>query len=89
MPALGGLAGTSLLPIFGGSIAESPTISIVPIEGEDFTRRLLTPFSQNKLTLLLRQRYDSSIMPNLSRLGFFVSAPGKNEQDTLQSHVIH
>lgn len=33
MPALGGLAGASILPIFGGSVAESPTISIVPIEG--------------------------------------------------------
>jgi hypothetical protein len=57
-PALGGLAGPILMPIFGGSIAENPTISIVPIEGEEFTKRLLTPFQQNKLTLLLRQRFD-------------------------------
>ena len=57
-PALGGLAGTTLMPIFGGSVAENPTISIVPIEGEEFTKRLLTPFQQNKLTLLLRQRFD-------------------------------
>ncbi|PXW86032.1 hypothetical protein C8R34_11611 [Nitrosomonas sp. Nm84] len=62
MPALGGLAGTSILPVFGGSVAESPTISIVPIEGEDFTRRLLTPFPQNKLTLLLRQRFDVDLL---------------------------
>ena len=62
MPALGGLAGTSILPIFGGSIAESPTISIVPIEGEDFTKRLLTPFPQSKLTLLLRQRFDVDLL---------------------------
>lgn len=61
-PALGGLAGTSLMPIFGGGVAESPTISIVPIEGEDFTKRLLTPFAQNKLTLLLRQRYDVDLL---------------------------
>lgn len=61
-PALGGLAGTSLMPIFGGGVAESPTISIVPIEGEDFTKRLLTPFSQSKLTLLLRQRYDVDLL---------------------------
>jgi hypothetical protein len=33
-PALGGLAGPILMPIFGGSIAENPTISIVPIEVE-------------------------------------------------------
>lgn len=62
MPALGGLAGTSIMPIFGGGLSESPTISIVPIEGEDFTKRLLTPFSQNKLTLLLRQRYDVDLL---------------------------
>ena len=62
MPALGGLAGASILPIFGGSIAESPTISIVPIEGEEFTKRLLTPFPQSKLTLLLRQRFDVDLL---------------------------
>jgi hypothetical protein len=57
-PGLGGLAGPVLMPIFGGSVSENPTISIVPIEGEEFTKRLLTPFQQNKLTLLLRQRFD-------------------------------
>ena len=57
-PGLGGLAGAVLMPIFGGSVSENPTISIVPIEGEEFTKRLLTPFQQNKLTLLLRQRFD-------------------------------
>ena len=61
-PALGGLAGTSLLPVFGGSVSENPTISIVPIEGEDFTKRLLTPFPQSKLTLLLRQRFDVDLL---------------------------
>ncbi|MEQ1720186.1 MAG: hypothetical protein ABL887_03620 [Nitrosomonas sp.] len=61
-PALGGLAGASIMPIFGGGLSESPTISIVPIEGEDFTKRLLTPFAQNKLTLLLRQRYDVDLL---------------------------
>jgi len=61
-PALGGLAGATLMPIFGGSLAESPTISIVPIEGEEFTKRLLTPFPQSKLTLLLRQHYDVDML---------------------------
>ena len=61
-PAPGGLAGTSILPLFGGSVGESPTISIVPIEGEDFTKRLLTPFPQSKLTLLLRQHFDVDLL---------------------------
>ncbi len=64
-PALGGLAGGILMPIFGGSVSENPTISIVPIEGEEFTRRLLTPFQQNKLTLLLRQRFDIDLLLRL------------------------
>ncbi len=42
-PAVAGLAGASVLPIFGGSVSENPTISIVPIEGEEFTKRLLIP----------------------------------------------
>lgn len=64
-PALTGNAGGMLLPVFGGSVAENPTISIVPIEGEEFTRRLLTPFQQSKLTLLLRQRYDIDLLLRL------------------------
>lgn len=66
-PSPGGLAGAVISPVFGGSVAESPTISIVPIEGEEFTKRLLTPFSQNKLTLLLRQRFDVDLMLQIGR----------------------
>lgn len=64
-PALGGLSGNTLMPIFGGSVAENPTISIVPIEGEEFTRRLLTPFQQSKFMLLLRQRFDIDLLLRL------------------------
>ena len=64
-PAVAGLAGASLLPIFGGSVSENPTISIVPIEGEQFTKRLLIPIPENKLTLLLRQRFDIDLLLRL------------------------
>ncbi len=64
-PALTGDLGGMLMPTFGGSVAENPTISIVPIEGEDFTKRLLTPFQQSKLTLLLRQRFDIDLLLRL------------------------
>ena len=64
-PALTGNAGGMLMPVFGGSVAENPTISIVPIEGEEFTKRLLTPFQQSKLTLLLRQRFDIDLLLRL------------------------
>lgn len=64
-PALTGEASRALMPIFGGSVAENPTISIVPIEGEEFTKRLLTPFQESKFILLLRQRFDIDLMLRL------------------------
>jgi len=64
-PALTGEASRGLMPIFGGSMAENPTISIVPIEGEDFTKRLLTPYQESKFLLLLRQRYDIDLLLRL------------------------
>jgi hypothetical protein len=64
-PAFTGEASRALMPIFGGSVAENPTISIVPIEGEEFTRRLLTPYQETKFLLLLRQRYDIDLLLRL------------------------
>ena len=64
-PALTGDASKTLMPIFGGSMAENPTISIVPMEGEEFTKRLLTPYQETKFLLLLRQRYDIDLLLRL------------------------
>ena len=64
-PAFTGEAGRALFPIFGGSVAENPTISIAPIEGEEFTKRLLNPFQETKFLLLLRQRYDIDLLLRL------------------------
>lgn len=54
-----------MTPVFGGTVSENPTISIVPIEGEEFTRRLLTPLQENKLTMLLRQGADVDLILRL------------------------
>lgn len=65
-PPLGGLdGGFALAPVFGGSIAENPTFTISPIEGEDFTQRLLTPLREGRLTLLLRQGVDIDLLLRL------------------------
>ncbi len=61
-PALTGERGGLLAPVFGGGVSENPTFSIDPIAGDEFTKRLLTPFSQHKLMLLLRQHYDIDLM---------------------------
>lgn len=75
-PPLTGNNGTTLMPIFGGIASENPTISIVPMEGEEFTRRLLTPLEDNKMTLLLRQNYDVDLLLRLVALEFRVNEPG-------------
>ncbi len=64
-PALTGDASRTILPVIGGSVAENPTISIAPIQGEEFTQRLLTPFHESKLTLLLRQGIDIDLLLRL------------------------
>lgn len=64
-PALTGTTGSLITPIFGGTISENPTVSIVPIEGEEFTRRLLSPLQENKLTMLLRQGVDVDLILRL------------------------
>jgi hypothetical protein len=61
-PALTGRSGGMILPTFGGSVAENPTFSISPIEGEEFTKRLLTSFHQNKFALLLSQHFDVDLL---------------------------
>jgi hypothetical protein len=65
IPALTGDASRTILPVISGTIAENPTISIAPIEGEDFTKRLLTPFRGSQLTLLLRQGVDIDLLLRL------------------------
>lgn len=42
--ALTGDRGGLLVPLAGASAEENPTISIAPMQGEEFTQRLLTPF---------------------------------------------
>lgn len=77
-PALTGESGTTILPVFGGSVAENPTISIAPIDGEEFTRRLLTPFQETKFTLLLRQGGDIDLLLRLMAKELRVNEQGED-----------
>jgi hypothetical protein len=76
-PALAGVSGKAMLPLFGGSVAENPTISIAPIEGEEFTKRLLTPFEEGKLMLLLRQRVDVDLLLRLMAAELRIKEKGR------------
>ena len=71
--ALTGNSGGLIVPVFGTSAEENPTISIAPIQGEEFTQRLLTPFQEQKLTLLiapgLRRRLAVAVDGGRDRVG--------------------
>jgi hypothetical protein len=69
-PPLTGNNGTTLVPILGAGASENPTISIVPMQGEEFTKRMLAPLTEDKLTLLLRQNVDVDLLLRLVGLEF-------------------
>src|SRR5262245_38720683 len=57
-PALTGDKGFLPVPFVTGASEENPTLSITPLQGEEFTQRLLTPLSEAKAVMLLAQGYD-------------------------------
>lgn len=81
--ALTGERGSLLVPLAGIGAEENPTISIAPMQGEEFTQRLLTPFQEQKLTLLLRQGYD---VDSLLRL---MGAEVRLQEDGPQKVSVH
>lgn len=50
--------GSLLIPLIGRTPEQNPTVSISPVQGDEIMQRLLTPFQEQKSTLLLRQGYD-------------------------------
>lgn len=65
--------GMTLIPIAGATVAENPTVSIVPVEGEEFTKRLLTPLDETKFYFLFRQGIDLGSLLRLMAREFQVS----------------
>ena len=68
------LAGTpgadSLSLTLGSSAAENPTVSIIPIQGEEFTKRLLTPITEE--IILFLEHIDPAILFRLVSRGIIV-----------------
>ena len=44
-------------PVFNATVAENPTVTIIPIDGEDFTTRLLTPLDEMALRIVAGNPY--------------------------------
>lgn len=54
---------------YSASVAENPTITIVPITGEEFTKRVLRPLDEDKFEFLIRQGYDINMILRLMARG--------------------
>ncbi len=76
---LGPVADSSERPInleYSASIAENPTITIVPITGEEFTKRVLRPLDEDKFEFLVRQGYDINMVLRLMARGIALEGEG-------------
>ena len=57
-PTMTGESGFLVVPFANAGGEENPTITIAPLQGEEFTQRLLTPLHESRVTMLLQQGYD-------------------------------
>jgi hypothetical protein len=87
---------------FGVSASENPTINIVPISGEAFSKRILSPMYENKFLFLVFQGAPIDMVMRLmvrgieitnedgSFQGFFLNNPVRTEEYTeFRKRVIH
>lgn len=63
---------------FGGSMSERPTMTIVPIQGEEFTSRILTPFDETRLTFMFQQGVEPAVILRLMASGIQASGYGES-----------
>ena len=61
----------------GASIAESPTIFITPIQGEEFTKRLLTPIDESKFAFLVHQGVGPDVVLRMMAQAIVIESSGK------------
>jgi hypothetical protein len=57
---------------FSSSVAENPTITIVPIAGEEFTKRILRPFEDSHFNFLAGQGFDINMLLRLMARAIYV-----------------
>jgi len=59
---------------YSATVAENPTITIVPITGEEFTKRVLRPLDEDKFEFLVRQGYDINMVLRLMARGIAIES---------------
>lgn len=61
---------------YGAEVAENPTVTIVPISGEEFTKRILRPLDESHLDHLARQGFDLSMVLRMLGRGLLIDVDG-------------
>ncbi|MFQ5895636.1 MAG: hypothetical protein ACE5JJ_07460, partial [Nitrospinota bacterium] len=69
----------------GASVAENPTLSIVPIQGEEFTKRVLTPMDESKFEFLIIQGAPLDMVMRLMASGIEI----KRRDGTFQRFILN
>ncbi len=59
---------------YGTEVAENPTVTIVPVSGEEFTKRILRPLDESHLNFLVRQGFDLSMVLRLLGRGILIDS---------------
>jgi len=62
----------TLAPALSTSVSENPTVSIIPIQGEEFMKRLLTPMDESKFEFFIHQGVEPAILLRLMARGIVV-----------------
>ncbi len=57
---------------FSTSVAENPTVTIIPISGEEFTKRILRPLDESQFEFLVHQELDINMLLRLMARGVHV-----------------
>lgn len=69
----------------GVSVAENPTLSILPIQGEEFTKRILAPMDESKFLFLIFQGAPIDMVMRLMARGIEI----QNEDATFQRFILN
>lgn len=82
---LAGAPGADSLSLtLGSSAAENPTVTIIPIQGKEFTTRLLTPITEETIFFLAQQGIDPAILFRLVSRGIILESGVLSNQPNRQ-----
>lgn len=73
----------------GVSVSENPTVNIIPIQGEDCTKRILAPMDEAKLGFLLHRGVNPAMLLRLMTEAILVERQGEDIVTVLPNHPSH